>query len=124
MRSVVQSRADYYGVDGRRAMADAIGQSNRVLTLLAGDEVVAVYGRIGSMLAGEVTIWIAASPEIVHHRKAFVKACHDEFRNLIATNARLVGYVAADDVAAIGFVCHFGFRVGEPMANGMCKAVL
>jgi hypothetical protein len=121
--SVPMMLAQQANGDPRQTIARTFHQSRDCRTLRLDGRAVAVYGLISSLLSQETTIWLLASPEVRRSPKAFLAACHSEFRELTRTGTRMVGYIAEHDLTGVRFAAHWGFRM-EGGEGGARRAVL
>jgi|FreactcultureFD7_1027221.scaffolds.fasta_scaffold36159_2 hypothetical protein len=120
-RAAVTTSAERCGIDVRRAVRAAVAGSRRSLALRVDGRVVAIYGIVGALVSGETTIWLHAARGVARH---LVAACQHELAELIASENRLVAYIAPDDDVALRFVRHWGFRADGELPNGMRRVIL
>ena len=109
--------------DQRRVIAKMFAESRYAKALRVDGTVVAVYGVVETTLSPETKLWMLVSRSIGKHRKAFLAACHAEYRAIRATGRKIVAYTEADYRPGVRFLQHWGFEIGAPV-NGACRGTL
>lgn len=107
------------GVPMIEALAQAQAGSCKASKIVAGGEVVAVFGDAVHSVLGRIGVpWLISTMHVERHPKAFLQVCKPEVAEMLTRHAELVNYVDVRNTAAIRWLKWLGFQFDEPAPYG------
>lgn len=107
------------GIPIEQALYEAVTGSLRAQKIVAGGQVVAVFGdAVHSILGGIGVPWLISTIHVERHAKSFLKVCKPEVMDMLTRHQTLINYVDVRNSVAIRWLQWLGFKFGDAVPYG------
>lgn len=120
LRDRDMNMAKIVGIEAHHALWRMYRRSMMCKTVFVGDEVVAIFGCLGTFLGRIAKPWLSASPLAEDFPMKFVFRFRSELRNMLKLFLILEDFVKVDDDKTLRLMEILGFKFEKPqLTNGV-----
>ncbi len=118
-----QAKAERFGVDPRRVLADSWRSASECWTLRIDGKIAAIGGWHGAFLGNIAEVWLAVLPLGLRYWRVLLRATLIARNRLLGMGKKIVAHVLVDEPRSIRFAEFCGLHAEGDVVNGAQKMV-